>query len=202
VRDQHPLRVLGVGEAVAATVAVPGLVDLVVVEGELPRDQAAAGVDAEVAAGGAVVADPLRGAEVEGAGLEAVGGRGERAHRADLDHVAGVVAAIRLVAVDADLLQRAALEQLDERVTGDLRREAGAAGAEHAALPVEQHRLRDLDRLGEAPLGLDEAGLARPVEERLVLQRALPALVAHGTVERVVDQQELQRGFLPGPGDL
>ena len=202
VRDQHPLGGLGVGEAVAAPVAVPGLVDLVVVAGELAGDHAPAGVDAQVAAGGAVVADPVGRGQVERPGLEPVGRRGQGPDRADLDHVAGEGALVRLVLVDGHLLQGPALEQLDERVAGDLAGEAGAAGAEHAALPVQQHRLGDLDRLLVAALGLDEARLPRPVGQGLVLERALAALVAHGAVERVVDQQQLEVALLAGPGHL
>jgi hypothetical protein len=198
VRDQDPLRGLGVGEAVAAPVAVPGLVDLVVVAGELAGDQAPAGVDAQVAARGAVVADAVGRGQVERPGLEPVGRRGQRPDRADLDDVAAVVALVRLVLVDGDLLQRPPLEQLDERVAGDLAGEAGAACAEHAALPVQQDRLGDLDRLLVAALLLDEAGLPRPVGQGLVLERALAALVAHGAVERMVDQQQLQVALLAG----
>ena len=58
---------------------------------------------------------------------------------------------------DADLLQRAALQQLDERVAGDLLGEPGAAVAQHAPLAVEQHLRGDVDRLGERPLDLVEA---------------------------------------------
>src|SRR5919107_1228192 len=89
-----------------------------------------------------------------------------------------------------------------KRVAGDLVGEAGAAGAEHAALPVQQHRLGDLDRLLVAPLGLDEPRLPGPVGHGLVLERALAALVAHRAVERVVDQQQLEVALLAGPGDL
>ena len=151
---------------------------------------------------GAVVADPVGRGQVERPGLEPVGGRGQRPHRADLDDVAAVVAVVRLVLVDRHLLQRPPLEQLDERVAGDLAGEAGAAGAEDAALPVEQDRLGDLDRLLVVALGLDEAGLAGAVGHGLVLERALAALVAHGAVERVVDQQQLEVALLAGPGHL
>ena len=84
-----------------------------------------------------------------------------------------------------------ALDQRDERVAGDLLGEAGAPGAQHAALPVEQHLRGDVDRLGEGALRLHEPALAAAVGHRLVLQRALAALVADRAVERVVDQQEL-----------
>ena len=81
---------------------------------------AAAMVGAQRAAGGAVLADAGRADQVERAGLEPVARAGERADRADLHDVDGEVGLERLVGVDRDLLERAALEQLDERVTGDL----------------------------------------------------------------------------------
>src|SRR5690606_24461103 len=78
--------------------------------------------------------------------------------------------------------------------------ESGATSAEDAALPVEQDEIRDLDRLLVVPLLFDEAGLARPVGEGLVLEGALPALVAYRAVEGVVDEEVLEDPFL-GLGD-
>ena len=182
----------------------PLLVDLGVVAGETAHHLAAPVVDADRRAARVVLGHRGRGDQVEGPGAEAVLRRGQRADRADLDGVAGEVALERLLLVDADLLERAALDQLDERVAGDLRREARAARAQHAALAVEQHLGRDVDRLGEGPLepaGLVEARLAATVGHRLVLQRALAALVADRAVERVVDQQELHDPLLRLVGD-
>ena len=127
---------------------------------------------------------------------EPVGGAGQRPDRADLHRVAGEVGVERLAVGGADELVRAPLEELDERVPGDLLREPGAAGAGDAALPVEQHLAGDRDRLGEGALVVGEAGVALPVRHRLVLQRALAALVAHRAVERVVDEQELHHPAL------
>ena len=95
-----------------------------------------------------------------------------------------------------DLDAVAPVGEVDERLAGDLVGEAGAAGALDAALPVQEHERADLDRLGPVPLLLDEAALARPVRERLVLERALAALVADRAVERVVDEQELDDALL------
>ena len=92
----------------------------------------------------------------------------------------------------------AALREADQRVAGDLVGEAGAAVAQDAALAVEQHEVADRDRLLEVALLLDVAALARAVAERLVLQRALAALVAHRAVERVVGEQQLEHALL-GP---
>ena len=69
-------------------------------------------------------------------------------------------------------------------------------GALDAALAVEQDQVGDGDRLLEVALLLDEPALARSVGQGLVLQRALAALVAHGAVERVVGEQELEHPVL------
>ena len=77
----------------------------------------------------------------------------------------------------------AALEQHQLVVLGYLLAEAHAAVAQDAALPVDRDRRRELKRLDEVALGVDEARLAAAPAEGDVLQRALPALVAHGTVQ-------------------
>ena len=79
--------------------------------------------------------------------------------------------------------------------------EPGAAGAQHAALAVQQHLGGDVDRLGERALDVLEPGLAAAVGHRLVLQRALAALVADRAVQRVVDQQQLHHALLRLVGD-
>ncbi len=177
-------------------VSDPLLVDLGVVAGEATHHLAATVVDADRSAAGVVLGDGGDGDEVERAGPEAVLGAGQRSHRADLDGVAGEVAFERLLLVDADLLQGTALEKGDERVAGDLLGEAGAASAQDAALPVEEDLRRDVDRLGERALDAREPGLTATVGHRLVLQRALAALVADGAVQRMVDEQELHDALL------
>src|SRR5918995_1841687 len=82
-------------------------------------------------------------------------------------------------------------------VLGDLLREARAAVAEDAALAVEGDQRADRDRLVQRPLRESHPRVARPPAERQVLERALTALVADRTVERVVDEDELERRFLP-----
>src|ERR1039457_2433402 len=91
---------------------------------------------------------------------------------------------------------RAALEQHQLIVLGDLLGEAHAAVAEDAALAVDRDQRRELQRLDEVALGLDEARDATAPAEADVLQRTLPALIADGAVERVVDQQELDDRLL------
>src|SRR3954468_72831 len=183
-------------EGPPALVAVPLLVDGRVRAGEAAQNLAATPVGALLATGRAVLADARRGDEVERARAEAVLRAGEGADRADLHGVAGEIGVERLVGVDRNLFECASLEQLDERVTGDLLREPRAPRTEHAPLAVEQHLRGDGDRLLEGALLVAEAALGRPVGEGLVLQRALAALVADRAVERVVEEQELQRSLL------
>ena len=135
-------------------------------------------------------------------GAEPVGHAGQRADRADLDRIPGEIRVERHSVSDRDLLLRAALEQLDQVVTSDLISEPGAPGALHAAFPVQQHLGRQRHRFGERPLVASEPGLALPGGHRLILQRALTALVAHGAVERMVDQQHLHHAALRLLGDL
>src|SRR5205814_9250933 len=76
--------------------------------------------------------------------------------------------------------------------------EARAAVAEDAALAVERDRGRDRDRFLDSELLEAHPGVAGPVAEGEVLQRALAALVADRAVERVVDEDELERPVLAG----
>ena len=88
-----------------------------------------------------------------------------------------------MVGKDVDLRLVAPVDDLDEGVAGDLVGEAGAAGAHDAALAVEEHEVADRYRLFEVPLLLAHPGLAGTERHRVVLQRALAALVADRAVE-------------------
>ena len=105
-------------------------------------------------------------------------------------------AAVRLVLERRDHRLRAAVDRDELAVLGDLLAEARAAVAEDAALAVERDQRRDRDRLLERALRERHARVAGPVAEGQVLQRALAALVADGAVERVVDEDELERRVL------
>ncbi len=205
-RRAQPVSGAGVGEGEPALVAVPLLVDGRVLSGEPPHHLAAAVVGPQRASVGAVLTGGRGGDQVERPCAEAVGRAGERPHRADLHGVAGEVRVERLTFRDRHLLVRAPLEQLDERVTRDLRGEPGTARAQHAALPVEQDLGGDGQRLRVRPLGFLEPGDGLAVGHGLVLQRALAALVTDRAIQRMVEQQELQRPRLrlgsDGRGEL
>ena len=97
---------------------------------------------------------------------EAVGPRGQRAHRAQLDDVAAERRDVGVPVERADERVRAALEQDQLVVLGDLLREAHAAVAEDAALAVDRDQRRELERLDEVALGLDEARACRRPSRR------------------------------------
>ena len=200
--DAEPVVAVDGLEAEPALVAEPAPVDRVDVDALVAEDLVAARLHDDPAAHRAARAGALGLVEVPRPGLEAVGRRGERADRADLHGVAAEVAGERVVGEGVDLRLVAAVLEVDERVAGHVLGEAGAAVAEDAALAVEGHEVADRDRLLEVALLLDEPALARAVGHRLVLERALAALVAHGAVERVVDEQELEHAVLGLLGDL
>jgi hypothetical protein len=106
------------------------------------------------------------------------------------------VGAVRLVLERGDHRRGSAVDRDQLPVLGDVLREACAAVAEDAALAVERDQRRDRDRLVERPLGEVHAGRAGAEAEGQVLERALPALVAVGAVERVVEEDELEDRLL------
>ena len=148
------------------------------------------------AAGRTVLAHARRRHQVERTGPEPVRGAGQGADRADLHGVAGEIRFERLVGVGADLLQRTTIGQIDERIAGDLVGEPGAAGAQHAAFAIQQDLRGQRDRLLEDPFGVDEPRLRSTRRHRLILQRALAALVTHRTIERMIDEQQLHHTAL------
>ena len=148
-----------VGEA--ALVAQPAVVDLLVVAPEHAHHAVVAHGQLDVALRRAVRADRARALDVPRARAEAVGRRGERADGAELDDVAAERADVRVPVEGRDVGVRAALGEDQLVVLGDLLREAHAAVAEDAALAVDRDQRRELERLAEVALGLDEARGAR-----------------------------------------
>ena len=128
--------------AVAALVAQPALVHGLRVDAEQPHQAVGRRLERAPAADRARLAGRLDGREVPRPGLEPVRPGGQRAHRADLDDVPREVGGERLVGVGDDLGRVAAAAEVDERIAGDLGREAGAAATLDATLTVEEHEVR------------------------------------------------------------
>src|SRR5829696_4031377 len=152
-----------VGET--ALVAEPALVDLRMVAREDALDLPLARGRADVAADRAEAADGGDVLDLPRPCLEAVLGRRERAHRAELDHVPGEGRAVRLVLERGDHRLRAAVARDQLSVFGHLLGEARAAVAEDAALAVERDQRADRDRLVERPLRERHPRLAGAVAE-------------------------------------
>ena len=189
-------------EAVAAGVAEPPLIDLGIEARLEPRHPLAlvvvgallVGVDLDVAPARAAVADALGGVEVPHPHLEAEVAVGERAHRADVDDVARVGVLQRRAGEEADLGVVAALEDAQLAGAGDLVAEPHAARAEDAALGVQDDVGPQRHRLGLVDLLVGHARVVEPVLHVVDLQPALPRLVAHRTVQGMVDEVELHHG--------
>ncbi len=196
-RIEDPVVGVEVREGEATLVAQPALVDLGMVARDDPLDLALAGRRGDVAADRAEAADRWDVLDLPGPRLEPVLRRGERADRAELDHVAAERGAVRLVLERRDQRLCATVSGHELPVLGDVRGEAGAAVAEDAALTVERDRRRDRDRLVERPLRKRHPRVPGAVLEGQILERALAALVADRAVERMVDEDELERRLLP-----
>src|SRR4029453_18664477 len=123
----------------------------------------------------------------------------ERADRAQVDDVAGQLVIHAILDPGADLHPFAATGRTELLQPGNFGGEPHAARAVDAARHVggdERAEVLVLDRA----LALVEARGRRAETEREVLQLALAALVADRAIERMVDQEELHRRFLRGPG--
>src|SRR6476660_5479803 len=96
-----------------------------------------------------------------------------------------------------DLAAVATIDDVDLRVAIDIAHEADAPRAQDAALPVQHQRRPEVDvafhafAVEHAPRKF-HAAWSGPERVREILQRTLAALGADRTVERVIDQEELE----------
>ena len=179
----------------ARLVGNPFLVDLFVEARQHAHHLRPARIDADVAALRVHHVDAFGLAQFPGPGVEGVGLGGQRADRAEIDHIAGKFAGERLFQIGGDLHVLAAAGGAQIGHAGDFGGEAHAAGALDAA---------GHDRLDQRPhifvfdraLVLVEAvegGAA--IAHRLVLQIAFAALVADRAIQRMIDQQEFHHAL-------
>lgn len=211
-RRGEALNIVGEVEGVAALVAEEVAVHAGLVAVVAANDLGAVGDGAHaeggLAAVAAVRADGGDVVHLPGAGLVAIGAAGERAHRAGIDaHAALLAVEVGQVFrrklsgdVRSDDRRAAAVLDAESEDVHAFAAHADAAVAEDAARAVEVDHGRPL-LLFAMVLGFGVEGVRRTVLEGHVLQLALAAGVADGAVERMVAEQELQRGFA-GLGDL
>jgi hypothetical protein len=167
---------------------------VVVAPGKVAVDPILVDRDVDVAAVCAARADGRDISQEPDADLEAEILAGERSDRADVagaDRVAVVEGLSRECGDDGRV---GAAQHGELAGLGDLAAEAHAPSAEDAALLVEEDAGSDVDPLPELALGLLVAAVGDPVIEAVVLQLALPRLIADRAVERMVDQEQLHHG--------
>src|SRR5262249_41079591 len=96
-----------------------------------------------------------------------------------------------------DLAAISAVNDVDLRVPFHVAHEPDTTRAENAALAVEQERRTEVD-VAPYPLAVEHAprklhpALTGAERIRKILQRTLAALVAHRTVERMVDEEKFK----------
>ena len=140
--------------------------------------------------------------QVPRACLEAVWRCREGADRTDLHGVARKIRAERFVGKRHDLRVVAPTRERDQWVASHFASKASAAIAQNAALTIQEHQVADGNRLFVVALFFDVTALAGAMRKRLVLQRALPAFVAHRTIQRMISKQQLEHTFLRALGRL
>ena len=129
-----------------------------------------------------------------GTRLIAIRAAGERAHRANVDAHAALVALQMIEMIGLDHRHRAAVADAQRLHAHAFVADAHAAVTQNAARLVVKHHGRPLFFVG-VQLLLQEAALAHPVAEGHVLQLALAALVAHRAIQRMVGQQKFERAL-------
>ena len=119
---------------------------------------------------------------------------GERADRAEIDHVAGELRHHAVLEIGGDLHVLAAADGAELLDAGNLGHEADAARAMDAAGHIGFDQRPEIFVLHRA-LVVGEAAGIEAVGHGLVLQIAFPALVADRAIERVIDQQKFEHAL-------
>ena len=178
----------------AGLVGDPLLVDGVVDARQDAHHLASARIDADSAAERVHRVDRRRLGQLPGPRHEGVGLGRQRAHRAEIDHVAGQVRQHALLEIGGDLHVLAAADGAELLDAGNLGHESHTARAVDAARHEGADQRPEIFVLDRALVVLEAAGV-EAIGHGLVLQIAFAALVADRAVERMIDQQELEHAF-------
>ncbi len=189
--------VLGVEALVAEAVAVgdPGLVDGLVLAGMHPQHLIAAQVQMNIGAQTIVGGQAVGLGQLPGTGLETEGLGGEGPHRAEINDVARQLVGHGVLDVGADAHMLAPPRGSQFPQAGYLGAEADTAGAMDTAGHVGGDESTQI-LVPHHPLALGVTGQVLAIAHGHVLQLALPALVADGTIQGVIDEQELHGPLL------
>ena len=180
----------------AVTIGNPALVDGLVLERHDPHHLVVLHLDHQVGPGGIVWADALAARKLPRPGAVAERLAGQRAHRADVDHVAGKLRIHRSPDKGFDLGMLAAVGHAEFHHTGDLLAKTDTARAVDAARHLFHRDERTYVLVEHHALFFLVARAGTTVTHRQILQLALTALVADRAIQRVVDEQELHHRLL------
>jgi hypothetical protein len=125
----------------------------------------------------------------------------EGAHWADICDVAGELGLKHFLDVGADFGGLAPASRAQIMIPPDLLRKPDAAGTMDTPVHMGDHQRPKILVLN-SPLLLIIPGHLIPVIQRIVLQVALPALVADGAVQGVIGQDELHHAASGEPCGL
>ncbi len=178
----------------AGLVGNPFLIHVVIAARQDAHHLAPARVDADRRSERIHHVDRLGLGQLPGPRREGIRLGGERADRAEIDHVALQLRGHRLLEIGGDLHVLAAADGAELGHAGDFGGKADAARALDAARHDGLDQRADIFVLDRALVLLIAAGVDA-IGHRLVLQIAFAALIANRTIERMVDQQEFHHAF-------
>ncbi len=184
-------------EGIAAFDAEKLAVDAGAVAIVAANDLVVARADRSLAAVGAVGADGADVLHFPGARLIPISTAGERSDRADVDAHAAFVALEMIADVGRDLGDGATVDDAERADAHAFVADAHAAEAEDATRAIVEDDGRPLFFV-DVQLVFGEAAFAGSVAKDHVLQFALAAFVADGAIERMVGEEEFERGLAGG----
>ena len=182
-------------KTIAPLVAEPMTIHCFVDSRFKTSDAVLVGFDADIATGAAAGADGRRLLQVPDADFEAEIAIRERAHRTDINDVAGQWVIQNRVGKQCDGRMIAAID--DRKFVGarNFLKKAHTARTFDAALAVEYNVGTENFPLAVVLLSLLEAAPLQIMLHVIVLQPALPRLVTDWTIQWVVDEEKLHHRF-------
>ena len=182
--------------AETVTIGDPAFVDRLVFERHHAQHAVVLDLHNQVGSGGIVRADALAPRKLPSARRIAKRFAGERAHRADVDHIARQFRIDRCADKGLDFAVLAAMRHTQFHLPGNFLSKTHTARALDAAVHFlhGNERTRILDR--EHPFFFLVARTALAIAHRQILQQAFAALVANRAIEWMIDEQELHHTLL------
>ena len=183
-----------IGKAIA--VGNPAFVDRLVLERNDTHHLIVLDLNDQIGTGAVMRADALATRQLPSAGAIAEGFAGQRANRADVDHIARQLRVDRAANKGLDLGMFAAMGHAEFHHTSDFLAKTNATRAMDAAAHFFHRNQRTDVLVEDNTLFFRVARLATAISDRQILQLAFTTLVADRAIERMVDQQEFHHALL------